>query len=51
MCISGRAAVGKPSIYNSEAALFQMNKVTTPTHIVGGNADVRVSYLEDVLPE
>jgi dipeptidyl aminopeptidase/acylaminoacyl peptidase len=40
-----------PGIYQSEAALFQMNKVTTPTHIVGGNADVRVSYLEDVLLE
>jgi dipeptidyl aminopeptidase/acylaminoacyl peptidase len=40
-----------PAIYQSEAALFQMNKVTTPTHIVGGNADVRVSYLEDVLLE
>jgi dipeptidyl aminopeptidase/acylaminoacyl peptidase len=41
----------KPQIYQSEAALFQMNKVTTPTHIVGGNADVRVSYLEQVLLE
>jgi dipeptidyl aminopeptidase/acylaminoacyl peptidase len=41
----------KPDLYQSEAALFQMNKVTTPTHIVGGNADVRVSYLEQVLLE
>ncbi|HEX3471323.1 MAG TPA: prolyl oligopeptidase family serine peptidase [Silvibacterium sp.] len=41
----------KPEIYQSEAALFQLNKVTTPTHIVGGNADVRVSYLEQVLLE
>ena len=41
----------KPDIYQSEAALFQINKVTTPTHIVGGNADVRVSYLEQVLLE
>ena len=40
-----------PSIYQSEAALFQMDKVKTPTHIVGGDADVRVSYLEDVLLE
>jgi dipeptidyl aminopeptidase/acylaminoacyl peptidase len=40
-----------PGIYQSEAALFQMDKVRTPTHIVGGNADVRVSYLEDVLLE
>ncbi|MBV8435912.1 MAG: S9 family peptidase [Silvibacterium sp.] len=41
----------KPDLYQSEAALFQINKVTTPTHIVGGNADVRVSYLEQVLLE
>jgi dipeptidyl aminopeptidase/acylaminoacyl peptidase len=41
----------KPELYQSEAALFQINKVTTPTHIVGGNADVRVSYLEQVLLE
>ena len=41
----------KPDIYQSEAAIFQMNKVTTPTHIVGGDADVRVSYLEQVLLE
>lgn len=41
----------KPEIYQSEAALFQLNKVKTPTHIVGGNADDRVSYLEQVLFE
>ena len=41
----------KPEMYQSEAALFQINKVATPTHIVGGNADVRVSYLEQVLLE
>jgi dipeptidyl aminopeptidase/acylaminoacyl peptidase len=40
-----------PANYQSEAALFQMNKVKTPTHIVGGDADVRVSYLEDLLLE
>jgi dipeptidyl aminopeptidase/acylaminoacyl peptidase len=40
-----------PAIYQSEAALFQMDKVKTPTHIVAGNADVRVSYLEEVLLE
>ena len=40
-----------PAIYKSEAALFQMDKVRTPTHLVGGAADVRVSYLEDVLLE
>jgi acylaminoacyl-peptidase len=41
----------KPELYQSEAALFQFNKVKTPTHLVGGNADVRVSFLEDVLME
>jgi dipeptidyl aminopeptidase/acylaminoacyl peptidase len=41
----------KPDLYQSEAALFQMNKVTTPTHLVGGQSDVRVSYLQDVLLE
>ncbi len=41
----------RPQLYQSEAALFQLNKVKTPTHIVGGNADDRVSYLEEVLME
>lgn len=41
----------KPQLYESEAALFQLNKVKTPTHIVGGDADDRVSYFEDVLLE
>ena len=41
----------KPELYTSEAALFQLNKVKTPTHIVGGDADDRVSYFEDVLLE
>lgn len=41
----------RPDLYQSEAALFQLNKVTTPTHLVGGDADNRVSYLEDVLLE
>jgi dipeptidyl aminopeptidase/acylaminoacyl peptidase len=49
--LGGALPWDNPGIYQSEAALFQMNKVTTPTHIVGGNADVRVSYLEDVLLE
>ena len=35
-----------PQLYQSEAALFQFNKVRTPTHLVQGGADVRVSYLE-----
>lgn len=41
----------KPELYQSEAALFQLDKVTTPTHIVGGDQDNRVSFLEDVLLE
>jgi dipeptidyl aminopeptidase/acylaminoacyl peptidase len=47
----GGAPWEKPELYQSEAALFQFNKVKTPTHLVGGNADVRVSFLEDVLME
>ena len=49
--LGGAAPWQNPAIYQSEAALFQMDKVKTPTHIVAGNADVRVSYLEDVLLE
>ncbi|MGB9419179.1 MAG: prolyl oligopeptidase family serine peptidase [Acidobacteriaceae bacterium] len=41
----------KPDIYQSEAALFQMNKVTTPTHMIAGDADIRVAFLEDILLE
>jgi dipeptidyl aminopeptidase/acylaminoacyl peptidase len=41
----------KPELYQSEAALFQLNKVTTPTHIVGGAVDVRVSWFEQTLLE
>ena len=37
-----------PAMYQSEAALFRMNRVKTPTHIVQGGSDVRVSYLEGV---
>src|SRR5277367_3804613 len=40
-----------PELYQSEAALFRMNRVKTPTHIVQGNSDVRVSYLEGVTLE
>lgn len=40
-----------PGLYQSEAALFQFNKVKTPTHLVQGGADVRVSYLEGVTME
>ena len=49
--LGGGAPWQNPGIYQSEAALFQMDKVKTPTLIVAGNADVRVSYLEDVLLE
>ena len=41
----------KPELYASEGALFQMNKVTTPTHIMGGDADNRVSFFENVVLE
>jgi dipeptidyl aminopeptidase/acylaminoacyl peptidase len=40
-----------PQLYQSEAALFRMNRVKTPTHIVQGSSDVRVSYLEGVTLE
>ncbi|HZZ39899.1 MAG TPA: S9 family peptidase [Acidobacteriaceae bacterium] len=40
-----------PELYQSEAALFQFNKVKTPVHLVQGGADVRVSYLEGVTME
>ena len=38
-----------PDRYRSEAAIFQINKVRTPTHMVAGADDVRVSVLEDYL--
>lgn len=37
--------------YHDEAAIFQINKVRTPTHMVGGADDVRVAVLEDYLLE
>jgi dipeptidyl aminopeptidase/acylaminoacyl peptidase len=37
--------------YHDEAAIFQINKVTTPTHMVGGADDIRVAVLEDYLLE
>jgi len=39
------------ALYQSEAALFQFDKVKTATHLVQGGADVRVSYLEGVTME
>jgi dipeptidyl aminopeptidase/acylaminoacyl peptidase len=38
-----------PDRYRSEAAIFQINKVRTPTHMVGGADDIRVAVLEDYL--
>jgi dipeptidyl aminopeptidase/acylaminoacyl peptidase len=35
--------------YHDEAAIFQINKVKTPTHMVGGANDIRVAVLEDYL--
>ncbi|MGA9462352.1 MAG: prolyl oligopeptidase family serine peptidase [Terracidiphilus sp.] len=40
-----------PELYQTEAALFQFDKVKTPVHLVQGGADVRVSYLEGVTIE
>jgi dipeptidyl aminopeptidase/acylaminoacyl peptidase len=40
-----------PDLYQSEAALFRFDRVKTPTHLVQGGADIRVSYLEGVTME
>jgi dipeptidyl aminopeptidase/acylaminoacyl peptidase len=37
--------------YNNEAALWQLNKIRTPTHIVAGEDDIRVYVGEDYLLE
>jgi dipeptidyl aminopeptidase/acylaminoacyl peptidase len=37
--------------YNAEAAIWQIGKVRTPTHIVGGADDIRVYVGEDYLLE
>lgn len=37
--------------YNDEAALWQMNKVHTPTHMVVGSSDIRVASAESYLME
>jgi dipeptidyl aminopeptidase/acylaminoacyl peptidase len=37
--------------YHDEAAIFQIDKVRTPTHMVAGAADIRVAVLEDYLLE
>ena len=38
-----------PDRYRSEAAIFQINKVRTPTHMVAGADDIRVAVAEDYL--
>ena len=40
-----------PQMYHDEAALWQLNKVRTPTHIVVGAEDIRVSAAENYLLE
>jgi acylaminoacyl-peptidase len=40
-----------PQRYQSEAAIFQINKVRTPTHIVVGGSDIRVASAEAYLLE
>ena len=37
--------------YHDEAAIFQIDKVRTPTHMVAGAVDIRVAVLEDYLLE
>jgi acylaminoacyl-peptidase len=37
--------------YNDEAAIFQITKIKTPTHIVGGSVDIRVYIGEQYLLE
>jgi dipeptidyl aminopeptidase/acylaminoacyl peptidase len=37
--------------YHDEAAIYQIEKVRTPTHIVGGADDIRVAVLENYLLE
>jgi len=37
--------------YHDEAAIFQINNVKTPTHVVAGGSDIRVAVLEDYLLE
>ena len=40
-----------PQVYNDEAALWRLNRVRTPTHIVVGADDIRVSAAENYLLE
>ena len=47
----GGAPWQNPENYQNEAALFRFDKVKTPVHLVQGQSDVRVSYLEGVTLE
>jgi dipeptidyl aminopeptidase/acylaminoacyl peptidase len=38
-----------PQRYQEEGAIFQMNRVRTPTHLVAGADDIRVAVAEDYL--
>ncbi len=40
-----------PKNYHDEAAIYQMTKIKTPTHIVGGSVDIRVYIGEQYLME
>ena len=40
---------GAAKRYHDEAAIFYMNRVKTPTHIVAGGEDIRVAVSEDYL--
>jgi dipeptidyl aminopeptidase/acylaminoacyl peptidase len=40
-----------PQRYHDEAAIFQIDKAKTPTHMVAGASDIRVAVLEDYLLE
>jgi len=47
----GGRAWEAPKRYHDEAAIYQIDKVRTPTHVVGGAEDVRVAVLENYLLE
>src|SRR5580692_660406 len=42
---------GNDDTTHDDAAIFQIDKVKTPTHMVGGANDIRVAVLEDYLLE
>jgi dipeptidyl aminopeptidase/acylaminoacyl peptidase len=47
--VMGGKAWENPGRYQSEAAIFLINKVRTPTHMVAGGDDIRVPVLESYL--